>query len=293
VIPLSFLVLVGSGLAWGATIALSKVAVSTGHGTFGLIQWQLGVGALLMGAVCLVRRRPLPLTRASLTFAVVVALLGTLLPNAASYSAYRHLPAGVMAIIIALVPMLSFGLALILRQDRATLLRVLGLSMGLAGVVVIALPGAGAGVAVGWVLIAVIAPVLYAGESNFVAGFGTAGLDPVQALFLASVAGFVLCLPLSLGFGQWINPLDPWGAAEGAITLSSVLHVFAYASYVWLAATAGATFAAQSAYVVTASGVFWGAVLLGERITPTVTLALALLLAGVALVRPREQQRTA
>ncbi len=52
--------LLGLGIGWGSTQSLGKIAVSTGHGHFGLIFWQLVVGAAVLGAVQLVRRRACP-----------------------------------------------------------------------------------------------------------------------------------------------------------------------------------------------------------------------------------------
>ncbi|MFM7334865.1 MAG: EamA family transporter, partial [Tabrizicola sp.] len=84
----------------------------------------------------------------------------------------------------------------------------------------------------------------------------------------------------------------PLGRDDAALALSSALHALLYASYVWLAATAGSVFAAQSSYLVTAAGMLWAMVLLGERPSATVWLALAVMLAGVALVQPRERAKT-
>jgi drug/metabolite transporter (DMT)-like permease len=94
-------------------------------------------------------------------------------------------------------------------------------------------------------------------EGNFVARFGTAGLDPVQVLLGASSWGRSWPLPLALMTGQWISPLPPWGAPDLAIVGSSVAHALAYAGYVWMVGRAGAVFAAQVSYLVTAFGIFW------------------------------------
>lgn len=37
-------VLLTLGIGWGSTQSLGKIAVSTGHGFFGLIFWQLVIG---------------------------------------------------------------------------------------------------------------------------------------------------------------------------------------------------------------------------------------------------------
>ena len=283
--------LAGCGLAWGSTQSLGKIAVSTGHGHFGLLFWQLAIGALLMGALMALRRRPVVLTRRALTFGVVVAVVGTLIPGTVFYISVARLPAGIMSILISAVPILAFPIALALGQDRVSAGRLAGLLCGLMGVVLIALPGASlpSAAMAAWVPFALIGPLFYAMESNFVGRFGMAGMDPAQAMFLASLIGAALALPLALGTGQWVDLLAPWGAAEWALLAGAVVHVLTYAAFVWLAANAGSVFASQCSYIVTASGLVWAAMLLGESVSPVVLAALALMLGGLFLVSPRER----
>ncbi len=281
------------GIGWGSTQSLGKIAVSTGYGHFGLIFWQLAIGAVVLGAILVLRRRPVPLTLETLRFAALIALIGTLIPNSTFYLSVAHLPAGVMSIIISTVPMLAFPLALSLGMEQVSLRRLAGLALGLCGVAMIALPQAGLpqGLAAAWLPIAMVGPLFYAIEGNVVAKWGTAGLDPVQAMFLASAVGAVLVLPLVLGTGQWITPTWPLEKPELALAASSVVHCLMYSGYVFLAGAAGAVFATQTAYIVTASGLIWAMALLGERFTPLVWLAGAVLLTGLALVQPRARER--
>jgi drug/metabolite transporter (DMT)-like permease len=280
------LVLMGTG--WGATQPLSKIAVSTGHGFMDLIFWQLTIGAVLLGGWLAARRRLPVLSRPRVVFASIIALIGTVLPNSASYIAYPHLPAGIMAIVIATVPLMAFPIALWLRVDRVSAGRLGGLGLGILGVVLIAGPEGAlpAGGAV-WLPVALIAPFFYAVEGNYVARNGTEGMDAAQAMFLASMVGVLVSGPLALGLGQFINPFAGIVLPEMALIGSSIVHTLAYASYVWLAARAGAVFAAQTSYIVTGTGVLWAMLILGERFAPVVWLALAVMLAGVALVQPR------
>jgi drug/metabolite transporter (DMT)-like permease len=288
-------VLLVLGIGWGSTQSLGKIAVSTGHGFFGLIFWQLVVGVLVLGAVQLIRRRGLPLNRQTLAFGALIAMIGTIIPNSTFYISVAHLPAGVMSILISTVPILAFPIALALGMERFSALRLTGLLCGLAGVALIALPQAGlpGGAALAFVPLALVGPLFYAIEGNVVARWGTAGLDPVQAMLAASGIGAVIVLPLTLASGQWIDPTLPWGAPERALVLSSVIHAFMYAGYVWLARTAGAVFASQTSYVVTAAGVGWAMLLLGERFSLLVWLAAAIMVVGLALVQPRPKALTA
>jgi drug/metabolite transporter (DMT)-like permease len=160
---------------------------------------------------------------------------------------------------------------------------------GLLGVALIALPTASlpSPDTVAFLPIAMVGPLFYALEGNYVARYGTAGMDPVQAMFLACCVGAVMVLPAALGSGQFIDPTAPWGVAEAALILASVVHTLCYCAYVWLAGRAGAVFAAQTSYIVTGTGVIWAMLILGERFSPWVWTALLVMLLGLFLVRPR------
>lgn len=282
--------LLAMGIGWGATQPLGKMAVATGHKSFGLIFWQLVIGALVLGGLLAARRQPIRLNARAFRFAVVIALIGTIIPNSAFYTSVAHLPSGIMSILISMVPLLAFPMALAIGMDHFSLPRLGGLICGLTGVGLIALPAASlpdAGM-VAYLPVALIGPLFYALESNYVARFGTAGLDAMQAMFLASAVGAVLCLPLALASGQFIDPRQAWGRAEWALVASSVVHCLAYTSFVWLASRAGAVFASQTSYIVTGAGVVWAMLLLGERFSGWVWAALAVMLLGLFLVQPRQ-----
>lgn len=276
------------GVAWGASQSLGKMAVSTGYGFLGLIFWQLVVGAIVLGPICLLTGR-FRVGRGAMVFAVVIALIGTIIPNTAFYISVARLPAGIMSILIATVPLIAFPIALAMGMDRISGLRLAGLGCGIAGVALIALPAASlpSPAMVAYLPLAMVGPLFYAIESNVVARYGTAGMNAVQAMFVVSVTGAVMILPLVLATGQWIDPTQPWGRAEWALIAGSVAHAVAYASYIWLASQAGAVFASQTSYIVTGTGVIWAMVLLGERFSPWVWAALAVMLLGLALVQPR------
>jgi drug/metabolite transporter (DMT)-like permease len=286
------------GVGWGSTQSLGKMATASGYPPFGLIFWQLVVCSVVLGIVSAVRRKGLVFTREAFTFYVVIAIIGTIIPNAAFFAAVHHLPAGIMSIMISTVPLLAFPMALALGIDRFTGLRLLGLLLGLAGVALIAAQGTalGAGLSqsamIWWLLVALVGPFFYACEATYVARKGTAGMDAVQAMFGASVIGMILALPIALASGQWVTPDIPFQRPEWALVIASSVHAIVYAAYVWLAGRAGSVFAAQSAYLVTGSGVIWAMALLGERFSSVVWLALVIMLAGVALVQPRSAPRT-
>lgn len=283
--------LIAMGVGWGLTVPLTKVAVSTGYQPFGLIFWELVIVVAFLAVVNRLQGKSLPFGRAQMGLFVMIALLGTILPNSASYKAAFHLPGGVMAILLSTVPMIAFPVALLLGTERFSWLRFGGLACGLIGVLLLVVPEASLPdrAMVAFIPLALLASLCYGVEGNLVAHWGTQGLDPVQTLLGASIVGLVLAVPL-VGFsGQWINPLVPWGLPEWALVVSSVIHGIVYAAYVWLVGRAGPVFAVQVSYLVTSFGVIWSLVLLHESYSPYIWAALAMMLAGIFLVSPRSR----
>lgn len=283
------IVLAVLGAGWGFTMPMAKIAVSEGYLHFGLIFWQLAIGAVLMAAITWVRGKPLPLGRRHIRLYVVIAMIGTVVPNAFSYQSAIHLPSGVISILMSMVPMLAFPIALAFGLDQLELRRLLGLLVGLAGVLLIVAPGSdlSGAIPVLWVGAVLVTCAFYAFEGNYVARWGTEGLDALQVLFGASLAGLFVVAPMAWYSGQWIDPRPPWGAPDLALMAASVAHVLVYAGYVWLVGQAGPVFTAQVSYLVTLSGLFWSKLILSESYSPLIWLSLALMVLGMYLVQPR------
>lgn len=281
--------LIVMGAGWGMTQPLAKLAVEGGHRQFGLIFWQVVISAAVLGVLCLLRGKPMRLERAQLWASLVVALLGTVLPGAGSFAALVYLPSGLTSILLSLVPMLAFPVAVILGNEKFAWSRLAGLAIGLSGVLLIVLPEASLPdrAMVVYIPLALISPLFYALEGNYVARWGTAGLDPLQLLFVASVIAALISGPMALWQGQFIDPRGPYGIPEIALIASAIIHAGVYSAYVWLVVRAGPVFAVQVSYLVTAFGVVWAMWLLGERYSLWVWAAFAILLVGLVLVQPR------
>ncbi|WP_347816214.1 DMT family transporter, partial [uncultured Planktomarina sp.] len=174
-VPYGWLLFIG--ISWGATQPLAKIAVSSGYQPLGLIFWQMSISAVVLGLVNMIRRRPLPINRRVVPFYLAIALIGTIIPNAASYKAYTVLPAGIMALLLSLIPMIAFPIALMFGLDRFSFKRMAGLSLGLFAVLLIigvpeALPDAAM---LAFIPLGLLPSLMYAFEGNFVARFGTGG----------------------------------------------------------------------------------------------------------------------
>ena len=289
----ALLLLLFFGLWWAFTIPLTKIAVSTGHAPLGLIFWQLLISGVITFLIMRAQGRRLRYDSSALRHYFVIALLGTVLPNSFSYLAAAQLPAGIMSIIIASVPMFTMLIALGIGLERFVLVRLAGVLLGALSILVLigpetSLPEPEKSV---FVLVALVAPLCYGLEGNYISTKSPPGIDPISALCGASVVGLGICAPVIWLGGLWVDLFRPWEAPEKALVTSSMIHALVYSGYIWLVGVTSAVFASQIAYVVTLGGVFFSSLLLSERYSSWVFLALGLMIAGLLLVQPRQNTK--
>jgi len=287
-LPLAWLLLLGS--VWGSTIIITKHIVSSDYQPLGLIFWQLAFGALLLSIIARFRSTSLPMSWAHVRFYSVVALVGTVIPNTFTYMVAAYIPAGLLAIGIATVPMFSLLIALAIKSERFNSVRMLGILLGALAIALVLGPDAdfssqGLGL---YMLVALIAPFFYAIEGNYLALKTPPNMHPLNILYGASVVGLVICTPLTFLTGSWVDLSQAWTSVEWGILANSVLHVIAYVGYIWIVGLSGAVFASQVAYIVTLSGVLLGILILGESHSSLIWIALGCMILGLILVQPRK-----
>ncbi|MCF2870006.1 DMT family transporter [Octadecabacter sp. G9-8] len=286
---LPWIALVTFGVVWGMMQPISKIAVNGGFEPFGMMVWQGAISLGLAGA--LAARKGLPKGRAQWQFCGQVAVLGNLIPHFATFTAVSHLPAGLMAIILALVPILALTIAGLIGREALTPRRVGGVTLGLLAMAIIILTRtqtetSGADWPVWAVGVAALAPLCYAINSTLTAARGMAGMHPLQAFAGASAIFLPVSIIMALITGQ-LRGLS-FDIPSFSVVAVSTSHTLVYAGYLWLLGRSGAVFASQTAYLVTGFGVIWSMVLLGERYSSWVWAALVLMLIGLTLVRPSQ-----
>ncbi len=280
------LLVIGSG--WGSTYYLSKQVMAAGHHPLGISLAVTFIGALLVTGVLMLRGGGLPYQPRHLLFYTVCGILGITLPNALSYAAVLHLPVGIMAIVIATVPMMTLFGAALLRIERPDRRRLTGILLGAAAVALIMLPEQSlpSRTQVLWIILPLITAASYSAENLYLATRCPPECDPLHTICGLSLAATIMLGGLVLASDTGISMSGLVESAAYLVPLS-VANVLSYLGFLWLIARAGPVFAAQTGYVVTVSGVLWGIVLLGETHAVTVWLALLVMLAGLMLVRPR------
>lgn len=283
-------VLIIFGALWGLTFTLMKIASEGGAHPLGLSFWNAALGAAGLLAINLLRRRPVPLQPRYLKFYAITSILGTSVPGTAYFYAAAHLPAGVLSISIAAVPMLTFLAAVALGLDRWSLLRVSGVLLGIVAVGLIvlpktALPDSGSAP---WMLAALFAAGCYTAENIYLTLRRPAEIDPFTLLIGMFAFAAVMLAPV-VYFADAFMPLQfPPGRIELAIFLMTAINAASYGAFIYLVGVAGPVFASLMGYLVTLSGVAWGILIFAEVHSVWIWAALAIMIAGLTLVQPRK-----
>jgi uncharacterized membrane protein len=136
-----------------------------------------------------------------------------------------------------------------------------------------------------------LAAVLWAATTLVIKGSRLAKVSPAKTLFY-QLAGSALVLPfVSLALGEpGLIALTPLVLAS--LAYQTVLVAFAsYLAWFWLVATYPAGRLAAFSFLTPIFGVLAGALLLGERISPALAVALGLVALGIWLVNRRRRRR--
>jgi drug/metabolite transporter (DMT)-like permease len=278
------------GITWGAAISLAKVGTLNGAHPVGFALWQtLGAGTVLL-LISIARRNPPRLTSEVLRFNGICGLAGLALPVVGLVWATRYLPAGVVAIAFASMPLFTYALTALFRIERVEVLRVAGVLVGLSAILVIVLPESalpGAELAP-WVLLTVTCSLSMSIENTYIALRHPVGAGAFALACGRQYAAALLLAPFALALDVTIPLFTEWTAMQWAATGACFASAFAYSTLLFVIRTAGPVFASQTAYVITIAGVFWGMLIFSERHSPYIWAALCLMLLGLALVRPKE-----
>jgi drug/metabolite transporter (DMT)-like permease len=282
--PLDYAMLLGAAVIYGAFFSVNKLAATGGAPPLAYAFWQSFGAGLVLWIVLTLRGERLSVSRPALTSYIVIGALVIGIPISLLTYIAPKLPAGVMTLVLALSPPFTFILGVAVRVERFRWLGLLGLLFGFAGVVLIVAPGASAAepIAWQWFLLALLAPVMFAG-SNIAAAL----LQPPASSSVATAAGVLfgsalVLLPVMLIAGQAWAPTRLDEAAIGTLLAIAINATF-LVLFLEIIRRAGPVFFAQFNYLAVLAGVAWGAVIFGERLSIYVILAMLLMFVGVFL----------
>ena len=265
---------------WGSSFLFIRLAV----GDFGPIALS-GMRTLIAGVALmplLLWRNKIVMIRTYWRSIIIVGLFNSALPFIFFNFATMTLPAGTMSIINALTPLWGAAIAWVWLKDTLPPLRMLGLMVGFAGILVLVWDKLSFNdTASTYAVIAgVAAPIFYGIAASYTKKY-LMDADPIATAAGSLIAAGIVLLPFTL----YMWPTEPisgnaWAALVG---LGLLCTAIAYVLYYRLLIRVGPPRAMTVTFLIPVFGVLWGWLFLDESITLRIVLGGGVILLGTGL----------
>ena len=283
-VPLAMLLF--GACSYAMTFSLNRIAITEGVPVFPFVFWQgVGAGTVALVAGLALGQRP-NLTGKYLRFYFIFGFIGIALPYTMLALAAPRVPAGAIALTLTLSPILTYAFAILFRLDRARLLRVGGILLGLAGILVVLAPGASLPDPdmAPWLLLAFGSPVCYAFGSVTVVFLRPAGSKPIPLTCGIAFANAILLVPVMAVADSWWLFDGTMTAGDWSLIGGGALTACFFVIGLEVIRMVGPVFFSTNGYIGPLAGMGWAALFFGEVPSPWIGLAVALLFAGLFLV---------
>jgi drug/metabolite transporter (DMT)-like permease len=266
------------GVIWGIPYLLIKVA-DGGVSVPVLVCTRVALGSLLLWPVA-IRGGHLGALRGYVPWLAAFTVAEIVGPFALLSTAERHLPSSTSGLLIAAVPIFSALLAWLTRSgDRLTPVRWVGLAIGVAGVALLAGPGAGQGSTLPVILVLLTALGYSIGP--LIANRKLSGLPPVAVNAVCLGAAAIVYAPFAaLTWPRSTPSPQVLGALAG---LGVICTAAGFLVFFRLIAEVGPARATVITYINPAVAVTLGVLVLGEHLTAAIGVSFVLILTGSVL----------
>lgn len=281
--------LVFVAVMYGAIFPLNRLAAEAQWPPVGFAFLQSLVAGVVLLVVILLRGERFLLTKQHLLAYVILGGLVIGLPIGILVTAAEHLDASVVTLVLCLSPILTLFIGAIAGLERFNRSTFLGMLLGTAGIVMIAMPDAGiigAG-AVGWFLLALLAPVMFATANNCAKWLRPEGASSITMAAGTLLGAAVVSFVVMLGFGGAMMPPETTSTSLLPLIIATAINAVFFALFFYLVGAIGPARFSLFNYLAVAAGILWSLAIFSERPASLFWVALLLMVAGMYLALSR------
>lgn len=279
-----WLIIAALGIVWGSSFLFNEILLRE-LGPLMVSLGRTGLGAVGCWAYVLLTRKRVSLSWGLIGGMLFLGVLNFALPFAIYPLSQQYVTSGVAGIVNATTPvMVVIVTHFWAGGERASLPKILGVVLGMAGVAILAVPALGHESELFAILFMLLAPLCYAFAFNFARRFRD--IDPTIVAALALTGGTIAIAPVAI----WIEGIpvitrfQTWAAlAVIGFALTSVAFIVFY----WLLPIVGPTNTSTVTFIAPVSAVALGAFILGEKLLPEHAAGAVAIFCGMLLIDGR------
>lgn len=273
---------------WGSTWLAIKLGLQTVP-PFLAVAVRFAIAAILLWAVVRLRRLTVPWTSDAKKAYLSMAFLTFTIPFGLVYWGQQFIPSALGSILFAAFPFWVAVFSHWMTEERLTPFKLAGIALGFTGVMVVfgadfSVSDTRALIGMGAIAFSVILQALSLVQVKM---WGR-DVDP----FVLNLVGMVISMAAMILL-WWILESDRpvvWGTAAvlSVLYLSVVGSVTAFVAYYWLLKRIDAVYLSLTSFVNPVVAVVLGAVVLSERLAPTIFVGALLVFVGILVANWRQ-----
>ena len=284
--------LVTLSVLWGGSFFFAEIALES-LPPLTIVTLRVGLAAITLWLVVLALKLPIPNSPPIWITFLTMGLLNNVLPFSLIVWGQSQISSGLAAILNATAPLFGVIVAgILLRDESATPLKITGVVVGFAGVIVMMDLSSIATSSLLAQLAILAAALSYACASVYGRRFKATGLNPILVAAGQVTGSTLLLLPIALwvdGNDHYANvPAQVWAAI---ISLAVFSTAAAYILYFKLLASAGATNILLVTLLVPVSAILLGWLFLEESLQTPHIIGMAMIALGLSAIDGRLWRR--
>ena len=284
--------LVTLSVLWGGSFFFAEIALES-LPPLTIVTLRVGLAAITLWLVVLALKLPIPYSPPIWIAFLTMGLLNNVLPFSLIVWGQSQISSGLAAILNATAPLFGVIVAgILLRDESATPLKITGVVIGFAGVIVMMDLSSIATSSLLAQLAILAAALSYACASVYGRRFKATGLNPILVAAGQVTGSTLLLLPIALwvdGNDHYANvPSQVWAAI---ISLAVFSTAAAYILYFKLLASAGATNILLVTLLVPVSAILLGWLFLEESLQTPHIIGMAMIALGLSAIDGRLWRR--
>jgi drug/metabolite transporter (DMT)-like permease len=283
-----WLLLVSLSVLWGGSFFFVEVALQA-FGPFTVVLGRVGLAAITLWALIGLKGLPIPKSPAVWHAFFCMGAINNIIPFSLIVWAQTEISGSLASILNATIPLFTVLVAhAFTRDEKLSPGKMLGVTTGFIGVVVIIGPDALSGI--GANTVAQLAVLCAAVSYSFAGVFGRRfrSMSPLVVAAGQITCSTIVLAPLALLLEQpWTAPAPGFGAAGALIALAVFSTALAYILYFRILATVGATNLLLVAFLIPVSAMLLGIPILGETLGLADAGGMLLIFTGLAAMDGR------
>jgi drug/metabolite transporter (DMT)-like permease len=282
-------------LLWGSAFLLIEIGLRS-FAPNTLVFLRMAIAAPVMLAILAVMKEKLPRDFASWRQLFILGALNAALPFILFFWGQKYLESGYASVLNATTPLWGVLVAHFLTQDeKATPMRIIGVLLGLAGIIVMVGPDAMGGLSNNLLaqIACLVSTLFYSFAAIYGRKLGQTNMTPMVVATGQVITAGLIMLPVMLWFDRpWLAAVPSTESILAALGLGIPATAIAYLFYFKTIDRAGATNAMLVAFIMPVVAIVLGISFLGEALAQGQIIGTVLIAFGLLAIDGRLLART-